>query len=225
MILKSVPLLPIPRLVFYPNTSIPLVIIEPTYKRMIYQAIEDDSPIGLTLADPQLVDGRLKYTPRLICTIGQPVIMGEDEDGGLKILLHGLQRVRLVHLVQNLPHLVFDVEAMEDLIEHFSITPELIQRLRGLLDNWLLVHVPDSLERETFQKTIRDIPSIVDHLCMFMIRDVELRQLLLENPSLQERLFLLDRLFQGEEATEEDWLTGEALKNFEYLDLKKVANH
>lgn len=217
--------MPIPRLVFYPHTSIPLIIAEPTYIHLVESALESGVPIGITLAEPQYMDGRLRYTPRLIGTIGQPQIQERLQDGSLKIILHGLQRVKLTQLIQNIPFLVFDVEPIEDIFERFVISPALIARLRNLLDEWLMQNIEDSCEREFFSQSIKDIPTITDHICLLMIKDTETRQILLENYSLSERLFLLDCLFPSEALLNENYLAKNALKNFETLEHKIVVNH
>jgi ATP-dependent Lon protease len=225
VILKTIPFLPIPRLVFYPHTSIPLIIAEPTYVQLVEDALERGIPIGITLAEPQYMDGRLRYTPRLVGTIGHPQIQERLQDGSLKIILHGLQRVKLTQLIQNIPFLVFDVEPIEDIFERFVISPFLIKRLRTLLDDWLMQNIEDSCEREFFSNSIKDIPTIIDHICLLMIKDTETRQILLENYSLSERLFLLDCLFPNTESSNEDYLAKNALKSFETLEQRIVVNH
>lgn len=210
---------------FYPHTSIPLLIAEPTYIDLIENAVNQGIPIGITLAEPQYMDGRLRYTPRLIGTIGHPQIQETLPDGSLKIILHGLQRVKLTQLIQNIPYLVFDVEPIEDVFERFVISPDLIKRLRSLLDEWLMRNIEDSCEREFFSNSIKDIPTITDHICLLMIKDTETRQILLENYSLSERLFLLDCLFPKTTMENEDVLAKNALKTFETLEHRSVVNH
>jgi Lon protease-like protein len=225
MHLKDIPVLPIPRLVFYPNTSIPLMIIEPQYRTMIQGVLDHGLPLVLTLAEPRFVEGRLRYLPRLIGTLGRPVLLEELPDGTMKLVVHGMMRVKLLHVVQNIPHLIFNIHPIEDEFETQKLDPSVTLRLRQLLNQWLLHHVPDSLERETFASSIKDIASIVDHLCFFMVKDASTRQALLETTSLFERIMLLDRLFPQNLDGQENALMSEAIKDFEQLEERILVNH
>lgn len=225
MNLKGIPILPVPRLVFYPQTSLPLFIVEPTYAGMIREAIENQSLLGITLAEPQVREGRVRYIPKMVCTVGKPILLEELDDGGLKILIHGKARVRLTNLIQSLPYLIFDAEEIPDRAESSAWALPQTRRLVEILDNWLSENITDSLEREHFQQNIETLQSVADYLCLFLIQDPTTKQIMLENTSLFERLSLLNGLLKGESPQAEDWMTGEALKEFETLEQKLVANH
>lgn len=225
MQLKEIPVLPIPRLVFYPNTSIPLLIVEPHYRDMVKEVLDHGLPLVITLAEPRYFEGRIRYLPRLVATMGRPVLIEELADGSMKIVLHGMMRVKLTHIVQNLPYLIFNVVPIEDDFEKTKIDTQTSIKLREMLDHWLNVNIENSLERENFSKTIQDVPSLVDHLCFFMIKDVETRQLLLETTSLFERITLLSSLFPFGHQETEDFSTRDALKSFEHLEEKILINH
>ncbi|MBV9497422.1 MAG: LON peptidase substrate-binding domain-containing protein, partial [Acidobacteria bacterium] len=48
----SLPLFPLPNLVFFPNTRLPLHIFEPRYREMIADALDSDQRFGIVLLRP-----------------------------------------------------------------------------------------------------------------------------------------------------------------------------
>ena len=45
----ELPLFPLPNLVFFPRTTLPLHIFEPRYRQMTEEALDNSSPIGMIL--------------------------------------------------------------------------------------------------------------------------------------------------------------------------------
>ncbi|PIP96755.1 MAG: hypothetical protein COW00_17035 [Bdellovibrio sp. CG12_big_fil_rev_8_21_14_0_65_39_13] len=218
------PVLPIPNVVFYPNTALPLLVVEPIYRRMINDCIEKNLNLGIALAEPVGVNTKdARWVPHKICTMGKPIIIEELPDGSLKVLVRGLARVRLKDIKQNIPYMIFDAEAIQDFALDESFDSEgKIERLSKILDQWVLDFIPDSLERDSFYHNLVDTKHIVDYVCMFLIQDRELRQLLLENMSLIERIQMLDTLLPGHYPMNEDALVGRAIKEFEHIE--KIAS-
>ena len=46
---KSIPIFPLPKAVLLPRSRLPLHIFEPRYKKMVKNAIEQDTPFGIIL--------------------------------------------------------------------------------------------------------------------------------------------------------------------------------
>ncbi|MDD0851477.1 LON peptidase substrate-binding domain-containing protein [Halobacteriovorax sp. GB3] len=223
--LENIPILPIPNVVFFPNTSLPLFVVEPLYVQLIYDCIENNTPLGIAMADTDTFynTGRLK--PKNICGIGKPIILEELDDGSLKILIRGVGRVQLMHQEQHLPYPVYSVERYYDRSNVASSQSRHIARLKTILDEWLHQNIPDSIEREAFLRTLSSIYHVVDYICMFLIQDKELRQLLLENDSLNERIYMLDILLRDENPFNEDLIVVSAIKEFEQLEKFEKVGH
>jgi uncharacterized protein len=223
-----IPVLPIPNVVFFPNTSIPILVSEPIYIRMIHECIESGSLMAIAMAQPvQEFSYHVKYSPQKVATMGKPLLIEEKYDGSIKVLIRGVSRVCLEKVVQNLPYLVYEVGPLPDKKEKHAILCEddKIGRLKSILDQWMAQTIPDSIEREAFSKNLEGLSHIVDYLSMFLIQDADMRQLILENRSLFERIQILSSLLRGKCPKKEDSSVLYAMKDFEDLEYEYKIAH
>jgi uncharacterized protein len=220
----KISVLPLPDIVFYPNTVLPIYIIEPAYIKMIQNTVVNNELIGISLAQPLEKSHRgqrAKYTPSAICSAGTPIIIEPFNEGTLKVLMKGVKRVKLLSIHQNLPFLIFEAEDYLDEAKSSIMNGGEVERLRNILDLWLEENITDIYEKESFQENLKTLTHIIDYLSMFLIQDVSMRQTLLENNSLCERVRILNLLLKDSNPFEEDLLTVDAFKDFE--ELEKVA--
>lgn len=221
-------ILPLPNIVLFPHTTIPMLIAEPTYVKMVKDCIVTDSNLGISMAEP--IDdftGYTRYSPRRIATMGKPILLEENEDGSIKILVKGISRIELVSTEQNIPYLIYKVRVIPDLKDKTPLkfdSPQ-ISRLRSILNKWVEDTITDSLERETFFQSLTSIHHILDYLAMFMVGDRLIRQVLLENTSLHERIQVLSSLLRGEYPDCEDSIVVSAIKDFESEELDQYFVH
>ena len=147
--------------------------------------------------------------------------------GSIKILVKGEKRIELLQVEQNIPYLIYRVRTLPDTRETGPLAFESpqIERLKDLLNNWVDDTIQDSLERESFYQTLESIHHIIDYLSMFMVGDRHVRQLLLENRSLHERIQMLSSLLRGEYPDCEDNLVVSAMKDFESNELDHYYVH
>ncbi len=216
------PVLPMPELVFFPHTSIPMLVVEPAYIKMIKDCLMTDQSIAVALAEPIPSENNMisKYSPLRIATKGKPILLEENEDGSLKIIVRGESRIELLKVEQNIPYLIYQVREIPDRREgnQFHFDAPKIERLKDILFHWLDDTVRDSVEREVFIESLESLHHIIDYLSMFLVQDRSMRQLLLENCSLHERVQILSTLLRGDYPDCEDDLVLTALKEFEYTD-------
>ncbi len=219
------PILPLPELVFFPHTVMPMLIVEPAYIKLVKDCLLTDQSIGVALAEDLHKDKVMsKFTPHRIATMGKPILIEEFENGSLKILIRGESRIELLKVEQNIPYLVYQVRELPDIKvgTHFHFDGPKIERLKDILFRWLDDTVTDSLERESFIQSLESLHHIIDYLSMFLVHDTSMRQLLLENCSLHERVQILSTLLRGNYPDCEDELVLNAIKEFEYSDLSEM---
>ena len=100
-----IPLFPLPNMVFFPKTRVPLHIFEPRYREMVADALDSDPRIGIVLLKPGWEADYLGtpqlYTCGTVGTIEQAVSL---EDGRYNILLHGDRRFRIVEELSSAPY-------------------------------------------------------------------------------------------------------------------------
>ncbi|MBT7608182.1 MAG: LON peptidase substrate-binding domain-containing protein [Bacteriovoracaceae bacterium] len=223
-----VSVLPVPEVVFYPNTVLPIYIMESAYIKMVQDAVTNNELIGISLAQPiknQRIGERTKFTPSDICSIGSPVIVAPLNEGTLKILIKGVKRVKLLSIHQNLPFLIFEAEDFIDEQKATIMSGGEVERLRTILELWLIENINDTIERESFNENLKTLSHIVDYICMFLIQDVMMRQSLLENNCLGDRVRILNLLLKDCNPFEEDLLIVDAFKDFEKLEKYAKAEH
>ena len=98
--LNCIPVFPLPRVVFFPGTALPLHLFEPRYRAMAQDCIEKGPmAMAVTLLSPgweEDYDGAPAFHE--IAGAGRIVAHKQREDGTYDIVLHGLKRVRLQEL-------------------------------------------------------------------------------------------------------------------------------
>ena len=109
------PIFPLPNLVFFPKTLLPLHIFEERYRTMTREAIAGEGRIVMVL----LREGwEAKYykNPAVhdVACLGKIETYEELEGGKYNIVLAGESRVRLVREVQHSPYRLAEVEELEE---------------------------------------------------------------------------------------------------------------
>lgn len=222
----TVAVLPIPNLVFFPNTSLPLFMVESRHIQMLKDCIEKGRLLAVSLIDIKSGYTNLRNSPRAVCTVGEPVIVSTHEDGSIKVLLRGRARVKLLALKQSVPYMIYTAEEIPDISSEAHLNNSAgIEKLRNILHRWSRENIDDSIEREVFLSTVSTAKHVVDAVSMYMVMDPEIRQLLLENVHLGERIQMLSTLF-SEDGDQEDANVADAFKRFEAMEAnpRKVAH-
>ncbi|HUP45128.1 MAG TPA: LON peptidase substrate-binding domain-containing protein [Thermoanaerobaculia bacterium] len=106
------PLFPLPNLVFFPGTRLPLHVFEPRYRQMVSDALETDKRFGIVLLRPgwesDYFGAPAIHGCGTIGTIEQAVPL---DDGRFNILVHGDVRFRVVDEVGMAPYRIARVVA------------------------------------------------------------------------------------------------------------------
>lgn len=107
--LKTIlPLFPLPDVVLFPGTPLPLHIFEPRYKQMINTVMESDKLFGVLLYDPHTSQA---------AAVGSSAEILECEklgDGRMNILTEGRKRFKVLRTIEDLPYLQGEVDWLED---------------------------------------------------------------------------------------------------------------
>jgi Lon protease-like protein len=104
--LARLPVFPLPRVVFFPGTALPLHLFEPRYTEMIEDCLESGcTAMAVALLEPGWED-HYEENPAIyeISGAGRIVAHQARGDGTHDIILHGLNRVRLHELPNDEGH-------------------------------------------------------------------------------------------------------------------------
>lgn len=144
---KILPLFPLPDVVLFPGSPLPLHIFEPRYKEMVNTIMEGDRTFGVLLLDPQNAQAR---------AVGSSAEVIEVEtlpDGRMNIMTEGRRRFKVKRTIDDLPYLQGEVEWLDDSPAKEDLNPlkdEVVSYIRDILRlsskiNDKTVDVPDDL--------------------------------------------------------------------------------
>ena len=135
----TIPLFPLPNLVFFPNSLLPLHVFEPRYRQMVEDTIDSERIIGMVLLKPGWE--KSYYDKPAIFSVGcmgRIVSIEVEKDGRSNIVLYGLKRIKIDEIFHDAPYRLARVNLMEDIHEtneeaHQKRIFELISRWNSIL--------------------------------------------------------------------------------------------
>jgi Lon protease-like protein len=179
------PLFPLPDLVFFPNTRMPLHVFEPRYRQMVSDALTGEARFGIVLLRPGWQTNYYGAPPVYGCgTVGAIEQAVSLEDGRFNILVRGDVRFRIVSEVSRNPYRTARVIAQ----------PELVRKAEEAYAEreWLADLARQYLEYLPNQTPVPEIEtvgleSLTNALIMSLNLDSEEKQKLLEVDDLVAR--------------------------------------
>ena len=172
------PLFPLPNLVFFPKTRLPLHVFEPRYRQMVSDALQREKRFGIVLLRPGWETDYFGAPPIHQCgtlgTIEQAVSL---DDGRFNLLVHGDVRFRVLSEVTGEPYRTARVIASPET----SLSPEAAYAQRewlAELARTYLKFLPDQMAVPEIETVGLD--SLTNALIMSLNLEVEEKQRLLE---------------------------------------------
>ena len=208
----EVPLFPIPDLVAFPNTVMPLHVFEPRYRTMIEDSVKKDRMIGITntkkrISIPRenqtikeaLTRNQATYEPRGVFSMGEVKVLEKTKDGRIYVNINLKHRVMLVEETQLLPYRICNCRLLEDVNLESS---RLVQHQQEILDLMIAIlqrEAPAELAKFDQEGWNTLDPKKFSFEIFKLIRfDPDLMQSLLEMTDPEKRLILIkDTLSSG----------------------------
>ncbi|MCB9059999.1 MAG: LON peptidase substrate-binding domain-containing protein [Halobacteriovoraceae bacterium] len=221
------PLLLIPNVVLYPGCTLPLYVVEPIYIKVIEDCVNNSQNIAISLASMNPHIGPTEnfesnpnemISPKRICTMGIPYILGTGPGHGIHVIIRGERRVLLTRLVQNLPYPIYELSELEETSGHGHLPQKALESLTAILHEWIDFNILDSKEKMTIKNQLHSVQNICSYICTFLIRDPELKQILLEMDDLLEKILILQVLVGENYTYIENALHKQSLFDFELLE-------
>jgi Lon protease-like protein len=160
--IMEVPIFPLPDVVFFPRTILPLHIFEQRYRQMVSECVSRDKHIGMVLQKPDW-DHSLSDSPPVYSVGGLGTISDfqELEDGKYDIVLSGIARFEILDFVADTPYQIARVKLLgEAYDEHEDDT----MMSRALLDKFrLFLGGEDSFT--SYLEEESDFHTLVNSLC------------------------------------------------------------
>lgn len=185
------PLFPLPNAVLFPRAVLPLHIFEPRYRTMVGDALGGERLIAITLLLPgheSLHHTNTAPISPMTC-VGRILNNEQLEDGKYNIILQGLCRARIR---QEHTNGVYREAMMEQMISREPETDSVHRSLREHLNNTISgaafhdITVTEKLK--TLLSTGLPLGAVADLVAYAMVQDVEVKQSLLEQLDVVERV-------------------------------------
>src|SRR2546425_9806703 len=190
-----IPVFPLPNVVFFPRTYLPLHIFETRYRRMVRDAAPSHQMIGMVL----LKEGwetDYEGTPAIfpIGAVGRMVTVQALSDGRFNILLQGLSRFEIQEELGCESYRQGQIKLTNFTTSEAKLPSEVRTELVKMAGNFLLTR-EDAVPLGTFLKQPLDDEALVQNLSFAMVFTPLEKQFLLEADSLvQQARRLLDLL-------------------------------
>src|SRR6266550_2219871 len=189
------PLFPLPNLVFFPRTRLPLHVFEPRYRKMITDAVAADQRFGIVLLRPGWEADYFGTPPIHACgTVGQIEQAVPLEDGRYNILVRGEVRFRIVGEVAHEPYRTARVIAQPEQVREVSQAYAQKTWLADLSRQYLH-YLPDQIAVPEIDTV--ELEALTNALIMSLNIDVQEKQRLLEIDDLIGRADEVGRELQN----------------------------
>ena len=213
--LIEVALFPIPGMVAFPGTIVPLHVFEPRYRQMVTDAVEQDRMIAVChtkkeirpAKDGQSMQDALKnnqatYQPVEVFSAGICEIIDTTADGRVYIHISMSKRLQLVHEVQTLPYRIVACSELED-VSQLASDDELMEYQTSITDSIVRMigkHNPAKLSEFNSDEWLELSPIEFSFKVFQLVRfDADTMQSILEVTSNLERLKMVDSLVHSGE--------------------------
>jgi len=213
--LIEVALFPIPSMVAFPGTIIPLHVFEPRYRRMVTDAVEQDRMIavchtkkeirpakdGQTMQDA-LKNNQATYQPFDVFSAGACEIIDKTNDGRVYIHISVSKRLQLINEIQTLPYKIVACSELEDVSE---VAPDdELKHYQESITNAIVALIgkynPAKLSEFDSDEWL-ELPSTEFSFKIFQLLrfDADVMQSILEETSKLERLKMVDSIIHSGE--------------------------
>lgn len=179
------PLFPLPNLVFFPQTRLPLHVFEPRYRQLVTDALEGERRFGIVLLRSGWESNYFGSPPlHAVGTIGTIEQAVPLDDGRFNILVRGDGRFRILDEVTSAPYRRVHAVEQPQLAPVAQVAYGQRQWLADLSLQYL-EFLPDQMEVPEIETV--GLESLTNALIMSLTLDVAEKQRLLEIDDLLKR--------------------------------------
>ena len=197
-LLRQIPVFPLPNVVFFPNSRLPLHIFEARYRKMVEDCLAGSKILGMMLMKPGWEKGKIAYYE--IGGLGRITNVVKYPGGTMDIILNGLCRYRVHRYIQETPYLIAEVETFEDAgWDDDPATRRTTKEMVQLFERTLYKQDEEIRKSIVAQlQLLENVLDITNYVGSILGGKHELRQRLLELSDPKERVQLLTAVFRGE---------------------------
>ncbi len=187
--LREIPIFPLPNLVFFPKTFLPLHIFESRYLKMIEDARSADNLLGMVLLKKGW-ESNYFGNPDVyeIACVGKIEQIEKLQDGKYNILLYGLSRIKIMDFVQEEPYRTAQVKYLTDRkFDHKEFREEHETHLFVDLMKQYLQEIGIERSNDLVKMDSESLEAIMNQVASILDFTITEKQALLELESLENR--------------------------------------
>jgi ATP-dependent Lon protease len=195
----ALPVLPLKDTVVFPQSMSPLAIGQERSVRLIDDVVAGDRLLALVTAKDSSLEAPSWDDIYEIGTVALVHKMIKVPDGTLRILVQGIERIKLEHRLDSEPYLLGEFSALPDVLIETPEVEALTRNVQGLFARiiGLAPYLPEELQLAAANV---DDPSALCHLVASTLRTIktEERQEILEEVNVEQRLRLVSQILNRE---------------------------
>ncbi len=195
----ALPVLPLKETVVFPQSMSPLAIGQERSVRLIDDVVAGDRLLALITAKDATLDSPSWEDIYDVGTVALVHKMIKVPDGTLRILVQGIERIKLEHRLDADPYLLGEFSALPDVLIETPEVEALTRNVQGLFGRiiGLAPYLPEELQLAA--ANVND-PSALCHLVASTLRTIktEERQEILEEVNVEQRLRLVSQILNRE---------------------------
>jgi ATP-dependent Lon protease len=195
----ALPALPLKETVVFPQSMAPLAIGQERSVRLIDDVVAGDRLLALITAKDAALDSPSWEDIYDVGTVALVHKMIKVPDGTLRILVQGIERIKLEHRLDTDPYLLGEFTARPDVLLETPEVEALTRNVQGLFARiiGLAPYLPEELQLAAANV---DDPSALCHLVASTLRTIktEERQEILEEVDVEQRLRFVSQILNRE---------------------------
>ncbi|MCW2962774.1 MAG: lon, partial [Actinomycetia bacterium] len=193
------PVLPLKETVVFPQSMSPLAIGQERSVRLIDDVVAGDRLLALITTKDAAIEAPTWEDIFEVGTVALVHKMIKVPDGTLRILVQGLERIKLEHRLDTDPYLLGEFSALPDVLIETPEVEALTRNVQGLFARiiGLAPYLPEELQLAAANV---DDPSALSHLVASTLRTIKTdeRQEILEEVNVELRLRLVSQILNRE---------------------------
>jgi ATP-dependent Lon protease len=199
----ALPVLPLREGVVFPLTAVPLMVGQPRSVRLVDDVMRGNRLLALVAQRDAKVEPASAADLHRVGTVGMIHQLARGPDGNVRLMVQGIERIRLLDTIGTDPYLVARIEAAPDQMTEATEVDGLRRAVADIFGRMVTVSqdLPDELA--TAVQNLADARHVVYFIASVIPLDVPVRQELLELDPITAKLRRLVDLLQRELAVRE----------------------
>ena len=196
--LKEIPLLPLRDVVVYPHMVIPLFVGRAKSIRALEDAMAGDKQVLLVAQRNASDDEPTPEDIHSVGTIATVLQMLKLPDGTVKVLVEGVSRATVTHLMMDGPSISASVEELDEIAPDLAEADALSKSLLAQFDDYVKMSKKVAPEIVSSVTSIDELGRLADTIAAHLQLKIEEKQDILQMANTRERVEHLIGLMEGE---------------------------